>query len=344
VNVAGDPRQEPPGRSTRARLFHVFRSAFAVAILVGFGHYLWVRRQQLAEALELGWLDLTLLAALTLGSWAAMAGQSVLLYRAAGAALGFGESFLVTAATGFGNYLPMRAGTVIRAHYLRRAHGLAYARFGSILVVRGVLFALATGACGVLATIWVARRDGRFSGELVVLFAAMVGGSLVLWRITPARVTWLPARVGRLAEEFSSGVAALRRSPRVAPAVCALVLVHYGLLGTRFLLAARAVGAEIPLSVLVLLATVGGISGFVAITPGALGVREAVMGFATLAVGAAFAPGIYVGSLDRAVLLGLTATVGLASFLVIWRRLRRLGGERATPPGDPANDGPPTPS
>ena len=339
-----EPRDAKQARERAPWAWIWLKNAIGTAILLGFGRYLWLRRHQLAEALELSWIDLTLLAVLTLGSWSAMASQNALLYRAAGIPLRYGESWLITAATGFGNYLPMRLGTLIRAHYLQRVHGLSYVRFGSIVVVRGVLFALATGACGMVATFWVARGDGRFSAGLAAIFAAMILGSIGLSMLSPSGASRLPARLRRLVEELSFGVAELRRSPRIALAVGALVLVHYFLLGARFLLASRAIGAGMPLSVLLLLATVGGVSGFVAITPGALGVREAVMGFATLAVGAAFAPGIYVGSLDRAVLLGLTATVGLASFLVIWRRLRRLGGERATPPGAPASAGPLTPS
>ena len=77
--------------------------------------------------------------------------------------------------------------------------------------------------------------------------------------------------------------------------------------------------------VVLLLAPLAALANFAALTPGALGLREAVMGYAMHAVGESFSSGIYLGTMDRAVLLALVTLTGGPSFLWVWSRVRQAG-------------------
>jgi uncharacterized protein (TIRG00374 family) len=321
----------------------VLRNIFGAIILVGFVIYLWEHREQFVETLEVRTIDLAVLGALTLSSWAAVAAQNCLLYRAMGLEFGFAESFVISSASGFGNYLPFRPGTLLRAHYLKRVRGLRYTHFGSVFVVRTVFFTATTGVTGLLCLAWISWRRGAFSAGLGLAFLALAIAPVTTLLCIPKLSAWAPRRLRHLALEFHEGVHQIRGAVLASVLVVILVLVQFFLLGARLHIAARAVGSDLEIVVFVLLAVVGTLMGFIALTPGSLGIREAVMGYVTFALGDGFAQGAYVGVIDRAVSLALTATIGAAAFLFVWRRLASLEDFPGKFSDAPANDAPISP-
>ena len=315
---------------TRRRWLAWVQNLLGAAVLIGFGHYLWGRREHFASVLAISVGDVALLIATTLVTWMAASTQSWVLYRASGARVGFCESFVLATATGFGNYLPARIGTIARAHYLKSVHGLRYARFGSIQGIRTVQMVVATGLTGIAGTLGVAASGGRLSLELLAVFAVLCCLPVLawLWRPPPTRAG--AGRIRRIVNDFVEGFAQLRARPGVSLVALALVLIQLVSLAVRFLIAAHAIGAEPSVAVLLLWAPLAALSLFAALTPGGLGIREAIMGYATFATGASFDEGLYVGTLDRAVLLGMMALFGSASFITVWARIRRA--ERTQPP------------
>jgi uncharacterized membrane protein YbhN (UPF0104 family) len=323
------------GAASTLRAVSLLKSFLGSLVLAGFALYLWLHRYKLAAVLDVRAIDLGLISALTLASWMVVAVQNYLLYRAMGVRFRLAESWLITAASGFGNYLPLRPGTLLRAHYLKRVRGLRYAHFGSIFVVRSVLFAVATGVTGLISTWWIACDRGRVSIELILVFSLLSTVPFLALYWTPRFGSRDFPKLGQWIDALRDGITHLRALPATSALVAALVLVQFLLLGLRFWIASDAVNAGLTAPAYVLLAAVGTLVGFVAITPGALGVREALMGYVTFAVGESFSRGVYVGVVDRAVTLALTATIGAASFVVVWRRIRKaesvFSASRASP-------------
>ena len=173
---------------------------FALAALAG-AFFAYSRYAGLMDAYEVGILFGTGIALIALGwGWRptrtyafAVAALSLLAVTIYGTDLGAGESkfflkymlasqsavmwmsalFVLATATGFGNYLPARIGTIARAHYLKSVHGLRYARFGSIQGIRTVQMVVATGLTGIAGTLGVAASGGRLSLELLAVFAVL---------------------------------------------------------------------------------------------------------------------------------------------------------------------------
>lgn len=106
-------------------------------------------------------------------------------------------------------------------------------------------------------------------------------------------------------------------------AVLSLILGQQATLVVRFQVAAMATGAEPSLGVLMLLAPLATLTSYLSVTPGGLGVREAVMGYATFATGSSFTSGVYVGTFDRAIQLAMVAVFGGASFVSMWWKSRQ---------------------
>lgn len=319
------PRKPLPADSRR-RFWWLARlhDAAALAIVAGFALLLWQRRQDLVSVLEVSVLDLFVLSMVVAVTWIVVAGQNFLLYRASGIPVGFWECVLLMAGSGFGNYLPMRLGTVVRAHYLKSVHGFRYARFGSVFGIRTVLLMGASGVLGMTATLVIARGSGRWSGELFLGFALLTAIPVCAWLVPLPPGPERPSRLRAVLHDFAEGARLLREQPLTSVAVTLLVLTQQLALAARFGVASAITGADLSPGVLLLLAPLAVLTAYLSVTPGGIGVREALMGYATFATGSSFSQGLYVGTIDRAVQIVMVAVLGGIGFGVMWWRSRQV--------------------
>lgn len=316
------PAPTAGGPAPRRRWLRWVNNVAGPLIIVAFLYYLWVRRADLIGSLAITPTDLAWLGVGSLLTTILNSTQTYFLYRAVGIQIGYVESFLLMMAAAFGNYLPMRTGTLFRMHYMKRVHGLRYARFGSVFGVRVVLMLGGTGLAGLLGTFAIALTGGRLSEQLLVIFGLMTLGSVGVWLLPLPRLQSEQGRLRRILGDFFEGIALLRRHPRIGLITALLVLAQYWALAWRFHIAAVAMGTETPFALLAILGPVAGLSGFVAVTPGGIGLREGLMGYVTYAAGASFDRGLYIGTVDRTVQLATVAIIGGGSFLYLWLRVR----------------------
>ena len=320
----------PQSKSGNQRWVAWAQNVIALVIVGGFGYYLWHHRAEFTPVLRFAPADVALIALLVFLTWLFTSVQGYLLNRAAGLQMSFVENFLLTMAAAFGNYLPGRVGTLVRAHYLKSVHGLRFARYGSILSIRTVLTIIAAGITGLVGTIWLGLSGGRFSLELVLIFGALVAfpGLAYLWR--PRRSTGDEQRLGRLERiwrDFEDGFHELRQRPSTSLGVLLFLLLQYAAVGACFVVASKIASTLLPLALATLLAPLAALISYTSITPGGLGLREAVMGYATYAAGTNFAQGIFIGTVDRGVLLLMITIVGGPCFLWLWRRVQNIRHE-----------------
>lgn len=335
---AGAPREgiSQSALAARPRAFWVrclkwAQHVFGAALLLAFGRYLWLHRGEFRELLEVSAVNVILLVALIVLSQLLNTAQSWFLLRAAGVSPTFFETFVVNCASNFGNYLPMRAGSVVRAHFLKEAYGLSYARFGSMFGVRSIITLFGTGMFGLMGTSGVAWSGHRLSFELLFGFTLMLAVAALIWVLPAPAVPRGLGPLGRILAELLEGARELRRQPAAGLSVLALTLVQQVLLAARFYVATRGTSAEAPIALLILLSPVATLATYVAWTPGGLGFREAAMGGATYAVGTSFSSGILLGTVDRTMLLLVVAVLGMPSFVWLWAKLRRLQRSEAAP-------------
>lgn len=250
------------------------------------------------------------------------AAQSWVLFRAEGAAIGFGENFFLAACANFANYLPMRAGTVLRGTYMKQVHDLRYARFGSIFGIRTVLLVCACGLLGTLGTLGLWLTESRPAWLLLVLFIGMAVAAASALLLHLPRFDASDRRLPRIWNDFVDGFATARAEPRISLVVLSLIVLQQLTLGLRLLIGFEAFQAQPSVWLMLLLAPLVMLISFVAFTPGGLGIREAAIGYVAFATGYDFNLGLFAGSLDRAVMLALTAIIGPPSFIYVWKRLR----------------------
>ncbi len=309
-----------PGR----RWAKLAKNLIAALIVAGFCWYLWDHRADVGKTLQASPLQILGIVMLIMLGWAIAGTQTAIIYRSMRLRVTIWEGVMLTAAGGFGNYLPMRAGTLVRAHYLKEVHGLGYARFGGITGLRTLLTLIAAGVAGMLGLCAIAlRQDGGGSPPLALFFGAMILLPISLMLVPLPKWSWMPLRLRGLAHDFSDGYDALRRQPWVGFSVVILFLAQYAALGLRFLISGSAIGAEMDVVVVMMMAPLAALTQFASITPGGIGLREAVMGYVAMSLGHSFADGVFIGAIDRALLLLVTGAFGGFAFYWLWRVIRR---------------------
>lgn len=259
-----------------------------------------------------------------LGTWTVNSLQTLLPLRELGVRVGFGENLLLTIAAIFGNYLPMRAGSLLRLEYIRSVHGIGYLRYGGLLGARSLVLLFVAAAAGLTGAVAMrlAGRDPRVEAFFVfggVLVLAVVPFVAPLERLLPRG-----GRAGRIATQLTEGVTLVRQNRRILVWYCVLVLLQLMLLTGRLAVAFDAIERQPPLWVYCFLSPIATILSFLNLTPGNLGLREWLVGVLSAAVGMDYADGIFAASIDRGVLIVVTLAAGVpAMSLVVSRMTRR---------------------
>ena len=108
-------------------------------------------------------------------------------------------------------------------------------------------------------------------------------------------------------------------------------IAKYVVYALRFSIAFSLLGVNEQFWLYLVLAPAAGIAGFIAITPGALGFREAFVAASAAAMGAGLDSGLLVATADRAVLLVASILLGALGFLLTYPRLRTFRATRDRP-------------
>ncbi len=197
-------------------------------------------------------------------------------------------------------FAPFAPGAGMRALYLKRVHGLAYVHFANCLAATLLITAMANSALALVALILVWRLHGAVSD-------ALLAAALVIFAVPLALVLW-PMRVGvpenkwlrRLASVINGWHTVVTR--RVAVAELGAVMAARTLLLTGiYHLIFDAIDAPAPWLACLTMASLGSVARLVNITPGSLGIYEAVLTTTSAAFGVPVSAGLMVALVHRLV-------------------------------------------
>jgi uncharacterized membrane protein YbhN (UPF0104 family) len=289
----------------------------AIVLLAALVWYLVRHWGQLAELLR---LDLAHLAVILLASAAGNLTASWSMQQMVGA-LGvrptFQDMWLLQNAGNLLNYLPMKAGTVLRANYLKRRYGLGYARFGAYFVQRTLLMTVVAAAVGLVGVVAAFGLAGAASKILATTFAVALAGSLVAM-IVPLPT---PSGAGRLSRAVRNLLAARRELAgnwRILLLCSAVLVANYAMYAVRLGAIYHSMGvAANPVGFLVL-GALASLLMYLSLTPGSLGVQELVLGASATLMGVALDVGLLAAMIDRGIALCWTFLAGGGCAAWLW--------------------------
>ena len=146
-------------------------------------------------------------------------------------------------------------------------------------------------------------------------------------------------RVAEAWEEFHRGWEAMRRQPRVGAEVFVIDVAKLLILALRSTSAFRILDVRAPFWLFLVLAPVAALAGVLAVTPGALGLREATVAAAAAGMGYGLPTGLLAATVDRGAMILVTVILGSTSYW--WTRPaprrgshpRARGASRSQPGG-----------
>jgi uncharacterized membrane protein YbhN (UPF0104 family) len=251
--------------------------------------------------------------------------QTLLPLRELGIRVGFWENTLLTAAAGFGNYLPMRAGSVMRLHYIKSLHGVGYLQYGGILGVRALLLLWGAGAVGLFggAALFLAGRAVR--ADVFFLFAGILVVGVMPFLIPFRRLLPSSGPVGRMGTELARAMTLMHQNRWMTWQYLGLVALQFAILTGRLAVAFDVMQQRPTPWIYCFLSPIATILSFINITPGNLGLREWMIGLLSSGMGIDYAVGIFAASVDRVVSVALTFALGGLASILVAIRLARAG-------------------
>jgi uncharacterized membrane protein YbhN (UPF0104 family) len=313
------------------------KNLLAVAILAALVWYLARNWQQVENLPRFGWVPLL---GVYLVSLAGAVGTTLAVQRLM-ASLGtrtmFWDMFVLQNASTLLNYLPMKAGTVLRANYLKRRYGFSYTHFGLYYLSITLLMTLAASALGLgFLVLGHGLTDGN-DRELAGLFLALLVASLVLLLAPLPR----PRGPGRLRDRIRRLLAArteLSTKRRTMAECFALMAANFALSAVRLGIIYHALGVPAPASTMLILGSLAFVTMFVSLTPGALGLRELVLWAGAVVLDVPPVAGATAAMIDRAVALAWSFLIGGPCALWIWRKYPGDMNRAAAPPEPDTTD------
>lgn len=217
--------------------------------------------------------------------------------------------------------LPARAGTALRAAYLRRQCNLSLTHFASTMLACQLLTSMVNATLGLLALAWYWFDAELVSGALFTAFGAVLLISLVLLLLANTNsFSGAPqTRLRRAWLDLQDGCRVLRRTPGLTVRLLAIAIALGLLYALRLYVAFLAIGHPVSLIGCVLAGALSSILQLIAVTPGGIGFSEAAIVFATAAAGITPDISLMAALIDRAVAMFVVIVLGTIGMVQISR-------------------------
>lgn len=273
--------QQPGGDETpprRRRWIAAARLGVLLAALALIARYVVANADDFRALGNVSWTSLAAALGLDALTYVYAAAAILLTVNVFGTRVSAMEALLLGLLTRFGNLLlPLRGGAVARAVYLNRTHGLTYSHFlaGLSAMLLATLAVSLLFALGGLA--WVGAATGKTFPQVTWLlagaFAAVSLTAVLRPRIGPSEGPGLRGRLQRLLDGYHL---VSRHRPSLM-GLLALNGLHVLTMAAIYSLLLAAMGKPAAWGILMAIVALGNISTVVQLTPGNVGVYEAVL-------------------------------------------------------------------
>jgi uncharacterized membrane protein YbhN (UPF0104 family) len=230
------------------------------------------------------------------------------------------EWFGLSVVTTMGNYItPFSGGMIARAFYLKRRHEFSYTQFATLLASNYLVYFWVIGVIGVLTFLLFGRVVWSY-WQLFVFFVVVLISISVLILFPAVR---LPGQ-NRIAKTLNTSLAGweLVKNDRVLLAkLVVYTLVNVSLNALGFWVAYDALGSSVPFRSALLIGMLTSFSLLIRITPGNLGIQEALIGLSSGLLGIGAGQGLLVALLVRGATMVPTFTLGPIFSFLLTRKL-----------------------
>lgn len=290
----------------------------------GLLYYLWTHWGIFSSVLDASWYHIAFLVLCIFASWAVHSYQIIVILEQFGVKISFLENTALLISMRLGNYLPMKAGSILRIQYYKKVHGLEYLGFTGMMGVMFLVIVITTGILGLIAMLGISDQLPAKTVNIFYLFFSGMIICSIIFIIFPINKIRLPQN--KIADTISNqlkGVLSIRSSPQILTQLILLGILQMILTTVRLYLSFDTIQIEMSPWFLLFIASLTSLLTFVSFTPGNLGLREWIIGLITVIIGLNVENGIFAGTVDRAVLIAVTFIFGIISIIYMKNRIKQ---------------------
>ncbi|MGD8814959.1 MAG: lysylphosphatidylglycerol synthase transmembrane domain-containing protein [Anaerolineales bacterium] len=303
-----------------SRLRNYLTIILSTLIIVIFAIYVWQNWDRFAELFDLSVTSISLLAGLTIFPIIGSGLINYALYRELGAEVSMGESFGLSAVNSFVNMLPLSAGMIAKAMYLKRQHRLPYERFLAATLALYIVFLFTSGLTGIAVLLYMDWATSNSSPS--ILYAAFLAMSASI--LTFAVPSYAKSETGSLKKRIAEAITGweiLKKRPSLILWFIFIQLIMSLLFAWRLWIAFRTLSQDVTLAHCLLFSSATTLTQLVTIMPAGLGIREGIVaGVSSLQGFDAAASTLAVG-LDRIVSSAVILVMGALSLGYMGKRI-----------------------
>lgn len=286
-----------------------FKNILAIVILGFLLLYLSKHWQQLRVLLKLRPTELLVLYALCLVQVCNSAGIMRCLVGALKVKTALLDMFLLHNASVLLNYVPMKFGTLFRANYLKRRYGFSYTRFTTFFLYLTFLMA-ATASIVAIAVLLIVYGLANYESKiLAVVFLGTFACSIV-FLFAPLPTPTGTGTIKVTLQNFLAGRKQIAQNTKALLVSTALLTINFLLTALRIGIIYHSIGQDMHPGGCFILGALGFVVRFIGITPGALGLREMVLGSGAVLLDVPLEVGLLVAIIDRAIVLSFLLVIG----------------------------------
>jgi len=299
---AADPESlsiEQAGLQGKVNVRKIISLIFFFVAVAGIGLYLLHHPELIGHVLGISPWSMILLFLMSVATLAANGLYLRIFARKFNVHLKWKEWFGLATVTAMGNYLtPFSGGLVARAAYLKNRHDFPYAHFLAILAANYLIAFAVIGVTGVVITLTL-RGTESFSWPVIFFFLAILSAILLVLFLP------LPSIGGRhyllrLVQQALEGVEFIQRDRALLWKLVSLTFFNVVVGALLFFIVFHSIGAAVPFRIALLIYLLTACTVLINITPGNLGVQEAVTSFAAAILGAGADMGLLAALIVRA--------------------------------------------
>jgi len=230
------------------------------------------------------------------------------------------EGFGLSAVNTMANFYFTKAGLAAKGIYLKRTHNFSYTQYLSALAGAYVVTIITQGLLGFLFYFWT-TRGGNMRFEFLLIFAALVLGGVVPL-VLPKMEIPFKGRFFQRVNRVISGWERVKRHRRLLVVVAVLNIAYSLVGGVRLFVSYQALGYEVALLPCMVMSPLSTITMVASLTPGAVGIRQALVGYGSQLLDIGMTQGIVASTIDHAVGTLWVFVFGLIFMAWAWHRSR----------------------
>jgi len=247
-----------------------------------------------------------------------------------GIRLGFKEWFGLSVVTTFYNTItPFRGGMVARALYLKERHNFSYTSFLATMSGIYVVNFFIQSTAGLLSAAAIYFQSGIFSPAISVIFGGFFLASLVMLMFSPEMPDSKNPVLNKAAQIFN-GWNGIRKNRKIVITVVCTAFLQLFLTAAGLLISYKVFGIDVSIAQSVFLSSISLLGIVISITPGSLGVAEAITVFSSLALGITVAQSLSAAVLIRLTSLAVIFTLGPVYSYILIKKDKKSAASKKT--------------